>query len=139
MTRNLIILLGFSLMISYCKRSSTESEMKPLLKTLWTLESFDVSGEITKPSEDQVFNIKFLEDGTFSAKSDCNEITGHYTVNSDNTIKADSIAATKVYCGQESLDKKYYDALHIIKSYKVTNDKLQIYYGNNEKLNYYAQ
>lgn len=138
-TKNLIIILVLSLTIAYCEKSPTESETKPFLKTLWTLKSFDTSGEIIKSPEDQVFSIKFLEDGTFSGKSDCNSITGHFTVDSDNSLSIDSLFATEVYCGLASLDEKYYEALHAIKSYQIDNDRLYIYYNDIAKLNFQAK
>ncbi len=133
-TKNLIIILGLALIISYCKKSPTESESKPLLKTLWILESFDTSGQIIKPPEGQVFNIKFLEDGTFSGKSDCNDITGRFTVDSLNSLNIVSIGTTMIYCGKESLDEKYYRAIQALKLYEILNDRLYIYYNNNAKL-----
>jgi heat shock protein HslJ len=137
--KNLIIILGVILMLSYCKKSPAESEKKSFFNTLWTLESFDISGEILRPPEDQKFNIKFIEDGTFSAHSDCNEINGNFTVDSDNSLITYKVGTTKAYCGAASYDKKYYEALQDIKSYKIDNNVLHIYYGNNSRLNYKAE
>ena len=138
-TKNLIIILGLALMISYCKKSPTESGSKPFLKTLWTLDSFDISGKIINPPEDQVYNIRFLDDGTFHAKSDCNEIIGHFIIDSANSLNVDSIVTTKVYCGTGSMYEKYYEAIGVMKSYEIANDRLNIYYGNNEKLNFQGE
>lgn len=137
-TKIFIIMLCFSFLISNCKQSPNEPESKPFLNTLWTLESFETNGEVIEPPEGQVYNIRFL-DSTFSAKSDCNEITGHFTIDSNNSLNVDSIVTTKVYCGTGSLDEKYYEVLQVIKSYEIINAKLHIYYGNNEKLNYQGE
>ena len=135
-TINFIILFCFSFIIFHCKNSPTESETKPLINTIWKLESFDIDGKITKPPKEQVYNIKFLNDNTFSGKNDCNEINGHYTLNSDNSLGIDDIITTEIYCGTESLDDNYWDALHAVKSYELVKNQLYIYYGNSSKLNF---
>ncbi len=135
-TINIVILLCFSFLIFHCKNSPTESETKPLLDTIWKLESFDIDGVITKPPEDQVSNIRFLKDNTFSGRSDCNEIYGQYTINSGNTLNIDNIATTKIYCGTESLYDNYLEALHTVRSYELVKNQLYVHYENNSKLNF---
>jgi heat shock protein HslJ len=126
-------------MMTHCKKYPTEAETKPFLKTLWNLESFDISGEIIKPPENQVFSIKFLDDSTFSGKSDCNEINGNFIVSSDNSLSINKVGTTKIYCGSASLDEKYFEALNDIISYEIVNDKLYIYCNNNAKLNFQGE
>ena len=135
-TINFIVLLCFSFLFLHCKNSPTESEAKPLINTVWKLESFNSNGEITKPPESQVYSIRFLKDYTFSGQSDCNEIYGNYTINSENSLTIDSMVTTKIYCGSESFGDNYFEALHFVKSYELVKNQLFIHYGNDSKLNF---
>ena len=99
-TKKYIFMLCFSFLIFSCKQSPTESESKPFLNTLWTLESFDISGEIINPLENQIYNIQFKDDSTFTGQSDCNEIGGKYRIVDKNQIEIIKIGTTKIYCGE---------------------------------------
>ena len=137
------LLVGFlsSLILFFlsCNNSITnEQETKPLLKTVWNLKSFERNSKITEPAEDQVYNIKFSEDGTFSGKSDCNEISSHFTIDSLNSLIIEDIVTTKLYCGEESFGDEYFNAIHDANSYEITKNGLYIQYGNNSKL-YFQQ
>jgi len=122
----------------HCEKvQDPEPETKEFLNTLWRLESFEpLDGEIIKPPDDQIYTIQFREDSTFFAKSDCNEIIGNYEVKSRDSLIINIFATTKIYCGEESLDEKYFMALNDVKSYEIDKNRLTIYYGNNSKLNY---
>ncbi len=135
-----VFLSGLNFFFLSCNNSITnDQEKKPLLKTVWNLKSFENNVGITVPAQDQVYNIKFLEDGTFSGKSDCNEINGHFTVDSLNSLNIENIVTTKVYCGKESLDEEYYNAIHDARSYEINKNELYIQYGNNSKLYFKAE
>ncbi len=123
----LLIILVF---VATC---STEPETKELINTLWKLELFETNSGVIIPPKDQTYNIKFDDDNTLNGMNDCNEISGYYKLKS-NYITIDSIATTKVYCGEASMDDKYIEALYKAKSYQITQNKLYIYYGNNSKL-----
>lgn len=143
-TRNFIILLCFSFLMFYCKNSSTESETnetetKPFLNTLWVLESFDISGEIIKPTEDQMYNIKFKNDSTFSGQSDCNDIGGRYIIEQKGVINITKLGTTFASCGDQSKDEEYYGAIDQIFSYEVIKNHLRLKYGEDSILTFISK
>jgi len=139
----IFLFLCFILLISIfqCKKvEGPELETKKFMNTLWQLESFEIiGGEIIKPPKDQIYTVQFEEDNSFFAKSDCNEIVGNYEVKSGGSLIINIFAKTKIYCGKESLDKKYFEALDVVKSYEIDKNRLYIYYGTNSRLNFIGE
>lgn len=131
-TKKIIILLCFSFLIFCCKKSPTESETKPFANTLWTFESFVISGEIIRPPEDQVYNILFSSDSTFTGQSDCNEIGGKYRIVENNQIEIISIGSTKIYCGENSKGDDYTSAISESHSFDVNDSKMFLSYGTED-------
>ena len=135
-TTNFIVLLCFSLLLFHCSNSPTESETKLLLNTLWTLESFEIDDEINRPPEDQIYNIKFKDDSTFSGRNDCNDIGGRYEIKQGGVMEITKLGTSFVLCGDKSMFKEYYGALDLIFSYKVHQNKLLLRYGEHSVLNF---
>ena len=134
-TTNFIVPLYFSLLLFHCSNSPTESETKPFVNTLWILESFNISGEIIKPTEDQVYNILFSSDSTFTGQSDCNEIGGKYRIVENNQIEIISIGTTKIYCGENSKGNDYTSAISESHSFDINDRKMFLSYGTeNSKM-----
>jgi len=133
-TMYLLPCLALILFLTCDNTNENESEDKEFLNTLWTLESFKIEGKKIIPVEDQIYTIQFKEDSSFVAISDCNEIVGNYETKSSGLLIINIFATTKIYCGEESLDKKYYEALGVVRSYKIDKNRLYIYYGSNSKL-----
>jgi len=122
-----------------CK-SSTEPKAMDFLKTLWTLESFDIEGNIVKPPKDQVYTIQFKEDSSVSGKNDCNDLFANYLITSDDSLKLERLVTTKKGCGgDQSISDKYIHGLHYAKSYEIHKNRLTIYYGTNSKLTFYGK
>ena len=120
-----------------CKdKTLIEPPIKEFLNTLWTLESFDVEGEVVTPPKDQIYTIQFKNDSTFSGKSDCNDIWGHYTLGQNHSLTISNLVTTKKGCGEKSMGERYFEALLVVKSYRIDTNKLSIYYGQNSKLNF---
>ena len=138
-TRNFIILLCFSFLISYCKKTPTESETEPFLNTLWTLESFDISGEIIKPPEEQVYNIQFKDDSTFSGRNDCNDIGGRYEIKQSGVMDITKLGTSFALCGDKSMFREYYGSLEQIFSYEIDKNKLLLRYGDYSILNFISK
>lgn len=129
----LILLTIILLIINSCNESTTETNSTELLNTLWVLEAFEVNGILDIPPDNQDYNIQFKEDYKFSGRNDCNTISGYYDLNSNN-ITLDNIISTEVYCGKESLDYIYIEALRRAESYKIDKNELTIYYKTNSEL-----
>jgi len=126
----LIILLSF---VNSCNESTTETNATEFLNTLWVLEAFEVYGLQDTPPDDQVYNIQFKVDNKFTGRNDCNDISGSFILNSNN-ITIDNLTTTEVYCGKESLDYIYFEALRGAESYKIEKNELSIYYQSNFRL-----
>lgn len=133
----LILLVIPFLFASSCNESTTDTIPAELVNTLWVLESFEVNGRINAPPSDQVYEIQFNEDNKFDGTNDCNTISGIYSLKL-NIITMDSMATTKVYCGKESMDYRYLEALNGAKTYDIGRSELSIYYEINSKLNFVA-
>jgi len=124
------ILLLFT---SSCSDSATETDSTELLNTLWVLKAFEVNGMLDIPPDDQVYNIQFNEDNKFTGRNDCNNISGNFSLNLNN-ITMDNLTTTEAYCGKESLDYRYFEALIVAEFYKIEKNELTIYYQTNSKL-----
>lgn len=134
-TKNLFIILGFSLMISYCEKSPTESESKSLLNTLWILESFEIEGEVVKPNKEQVYSVQFEADSTFTGNNDCNDFGGKFEVLSGDSLIIKKVGGSKVNC-PNSMYNEYLEAFRNAKSFKINKNYLYIFYGNDSRLNF---
>ncbi len=121
------------LFTSSCNESTTETNSTELLNTLWVLEAFEVNGMLDIPPDDQIYNIQFKADSKFSGINDCNNISGNFSLISNN-ITIDNLTTTEVYCGKESMDYLYLEALVKAESYKIEKNELFIYYQANSKL-----
>lgn len=62
--------------------------------------------EIPNPEN---YTLTLREDGTFSGKADCNEISGTYSTDSGYSFTIGP--STMAFCGEESLDQQYLDLL----------------------------
>ena len=129
----LILLTILILLVNSCNDSTTETNSTELLNTLWVLEGFEVNGILDIPPADQVYNIQFKEDNKFTGRNDCNNISGEFSLNSNN-ITINKLLTTDMYCGKESLDYRYAEALSGAKSYKIEKNELTFYYQTNFRL-----
>lgn len=130
---NLITFLSIFLFIVSCNDSGTETKTIDLLNRVWALKAFEVNGIQDLPPDGQVYNIQFKPDYKFTGINDCNSISGEFELNLNN-ITLDNIISTEVYCGKESLDYRYLEALRGAESFKIENDELSIYYQTSSKL-----
>ena len=129
----LLIFSTLLLFTSSCSDSATETNSLKLFNTLWVLDAFKVNGLLDIPPDDQVFNIQFKADRIFTGINDCNDISGEFSLNSNN-ITINRIITTDMYCGKESLDYRYLEALSGAETYKIEKNKLSIYYQTNSRL-----
>ena len=118
-----------------CKdKTLIDPPIKEFMNTLWTLESFEVEGEVIMPPKDQIYTILFKDDSTFTGKADCNDIFGKYLISSDQSIKVIKIGTTFAYCGKNSMYTNYYSALDNIYSYRIDTTQLYLYYAKSSRL-----
>jgi heat shock protein HslJ len=72
------------------------------------------------------YTITFNEDGTFSAKADCNQVAGTYTTRDGGVLTIVPGPSTLAACGDASLGDEYVAALAQAGSYTIAGDQLTI-------------
>ena len=132
-----IILMSYLLLVYNCNKSPTESNVENLVNRLWTLESFIINGNIINPPDIQIYNVQFKENGRFSRVNDCNDFGGEYEIKSDNLIIIRA-GGSEANC-PNSMYREYFEAFKSVKSYKIINNILNIYYGTNSALIFYRE
>jgi heat shock protein HslJ len=103
---------------------SVKSEAAPASTTLtiktWSwVEALYNDGRTIIPVK-PVFTLTFSKDGTFSAKTDCNNIFGRYTAN-EGTIAFTNIGMTKMFC-EASQEQEFLTFLQNSTSYHFAPD-----------------
>ena len=79
------------------------------------------------PAADQAnYTIEFKSDGTFTAKADCNQMSGTYTTTSTGGLTIVLGPSTLVACPDGSLAPQYVTGLGNAASYAVANGQLTI-------------
>ena len=89
------------------------------------------------PAADQPnYTIAFSEDGTFSAKADCNQTSGTYETGDGNSLTIMLGASTMAMCPEGSLADLYTFGLGNAESYEVTEAGLTITLANGGTLEF---
>ena len=79
------------------------------------------------PEADQAnYTIEFKSDGTFTAKADCNQLSGTYTTTSTGGLTIVLGPSTLVACPEGSLAPQYVTGLGNAASYALANGQLTI-------------
>jgi heat shock protein HslJ len=79
------------------------------------------------PAADQAnYTIEFKADGTYSAKADCNMVSGTYTTTSSGGLTIVLGPSTLVACPEGSLGSQYVAGLGNAASYAITDSQLTI-------------
>jgi heat shock protein HslJ len=77
-------------------------------------------------AEQPNYTIAFTDDGTFSAKADCNQVSGTYTVGASNALTITPGPSTMAMCPEGSLGDLFVLGLSNAASYAVANNELTI-------------
>ena len=98
--------------------------------TTWRLVSLQTqspSFSAIVPAEAMVnYTIEFNEDGTFSAKADCNQVSGDYTIQGEGILTITPGPSTMAECGEQSLSDEYVAALGQAGSFTIAENQLTI-------------
>lgn len=101
----------------------------------WQLQSFEVvGGAITPITDGREYSLVFTGPRTFMGHADCNEMYGTYTSGTTDGISIDPVLTTRIFCGSDSRNIDYTEALGRATSYKATSVWLRIFYDNNTKV-----
>src|SRR5262245_4385490 len=110
--------------------------------TTWRLVSIQTqtpSFSAIVPVEGQAnYNVVLNEDGTFSAKADCNQLSGTYTIQGEGILTMTPGPMTLAECGPDSLSDKYIGALGQTSSFTIADDQLTITLLDDGTLTYRA-
>ncbi len=94
---------------------------KTLISKEWILEKAIYNdGKEFLPKKQDSFSIMFDKNGTFSAKTDCNNIGGNYVYN-ENQLSFKDIVHTEKYCAL-SEEKTFIDLIENTQTYLINND-----------------
>ena len=107
-TRSAGVVIGLTLLIA-CSDSPTEPS--DLLGVTWRLVSIEpATGSSTVVSNPERYTLEFLDDSRVAVRADCNTCGGTYAVSGD-TLSFGPLACTRAFCGEQSLDTPYTQAL----------------------------
>lgn len=76
------------------------------------------------PAQQTSYTITFANNGTFSARADCNTVTGTYTTSGSNGLTLTLGPSTIVACPEGSYSDLYVLGLSLVSSYAINNDQL---------------
>ena len=98
----------------------------------WELVKDQPAGETTTVSDPENYTLVFRDDGTFSGKADCNEISGTYTQEGGFFLTLGP--STMAFCGEESLDQLYLDLLNnVVAGGPAGDDRFALEWAAGEK------
>ena len=72
------------------------------------------------------YTIEFMDDGTYAAKADCNQLAGTYTATASGEMTINPGASTMAYCGEGSLADLYVIGLTNTQSYAIADGQLTL-------------
>jgi heat shock protein HslJ len=122
----LLLMLAVGLTLVGCSSGDSESgdavttDPNRVTNIVWEWETFKVKtgydNEAQRPIQEtstipdpENYTLILREDGTFSGKADCNEISGTYS--SEGGYSFTMGPSTMAFCGEDSLDQQYLDLL----------------------------
>lgn len=82
----------------------------------------DADGTVTTVDNPENYQVIMNPDGTFNFRADCNVGSGTYEYNEDGSIVFLPGPMTAAFCGEESLDRQFLDALTGTVSFTVADD-----------------
>ena len=135
------IIIFISLLIFIVSSCNKEQDIN-LLYNNWEFEYFKKSGGFNKenpPNELQIMYVEFLENGTIpTVKGQTNACFGNtFKSDKDGSLEITLLVITLV-CGtpeQLEWETRFFNALMSSEKYKITDNKLKIYYDNDDKKN----
>lgn len=96
-----------------------------LKNTVWRLQSLKTPTGMTTVDKPENYQIEFKADGNIGLKADCNGGGGSYTAE-DGSISVKRIITTFIFCGENSLDKRFLRGLETARTYRIEGNNLLI-------------
>jgi heat shock protein HslJ len=92
----------------------------------WSASTTTVPASQSVVPDPENYTIQFMDDGTFSAKADCNQLNGSYTSPGGGALTITPGAMTMAACPPESLSDLYVAGLAATTSYAIANGELTL-------------
>lgn len=89
----------------------------------WTSVTPQAQEDVPDPA---AYTIEFLEDGTFTAKADCNNVSGTYTTSASKALKITLGPSTLAACGDDSLSSTFIEKLGLATGYTFFRSEMTI-------------
>jgi heat shock protein HslJ len=129
--RKLAVVLALTLSavmaVGACSGSGSGSATGLTGKTWqWTASTTKVPASQSVVPDPANYTIDFKSDGTFSAKVDCNQMSGTYTSTSSGGLTIEPGPMTMAMCPDGSLDSLYVFGLSNAQSYAIASNQLTI-------------
>ncbi len=117
-TLGLIALLGT--LTSCCNNTGAALE-----GSHWNL--IELEGESITPQGNFYLMLGGERPGYISARGDCNQIMGRYTLEGKKEIDFDALASTRAMCAQQMLEDRYMAMLDDVDTYVIEGELLTFY------------
>ena len=84
----------------------------------WTGLTQTMPSKVVQVSNPKLYTLEFADNGSYMIRADCNQGHGTFTLES-KTLAISTPALTRVYCGDNSLDRVFLDGLSRVKSFQM--------------------
>jgi heat shock protein HslJ len=118
-----VLVLGAAVLVAACSGNSLTGKTWQLTAITEKVPAFQ--GVV--PAADQAnYTIQFEPDGNFTAKADCNQLSGSYTTTGSGGLTIALGPMTLAACPEGSMSDQYVAALGKAASYAIANGQLTI-------------
>jgi len=112
-----------------------ETEEEALEDTVWELEEYGDTDNLTGVMEDTKITVEFISsDGTVKGSAGCNSYSGSYEAEGSQLSIPGPIAVTEMYCtepeGLMDQEQEFLSILQLAESYQIDDDELRITCGS---------
>ncbi len=121
--RKLVTVLALAALVSVVACSSAGGGLTGKVWQ-WTAATTTVPASQSVVPDPENYTIEFKADGTFSAKADCNQLSGTYTTAGNNALAIVPGPMTLAMCPEGSMDSLYIAGLSATRTYAITNAQL---------------
>ncbi len=121
-----------AVILSGCCSTQKESSTLylPLINTRWEI----ISLKTEKVTNTNIF-LSLKDKGKFTGNVGCNSIGGNYAI-TEGAIKFSETISTKMACKDLDIENKFLKALSESNFYKISEDTLMLYSGNEPLLKF---
>ena len=117
--------LATVLLLASC--ASAPAGSPPLGGTSWHLVKFQGGdGQVLVPTDRTKYTLAFGENGTLSARADCNRGRGNWTSQAPGQVTLGLLAVTRAMCPPDSLDSQIVRQWTYVRSYTVKDGNLYL-------------